>query len=255
MLVASLALMVLVGCESDEEIAQDMERSLREANVALLGALVSAEVLVHVYEEPDRELRHGYEICGCPCTERIGSAAPYVMTLDYDPAGCVPESGLLSTAMAGHATVDFDGNECNVSWDGLKFALEHDVTGALKGTVVETDRTTIEARGVVEVGDQGISLDLRLVVDARGLTLDGEATVASDDPRPITFRGVELEFDEIAPPCPAPTVGSVTRANLDNEKKDVVISFADPGDGFVKVERDGRVSESADWCAYTSDLW
>lgn len=256
MLVAPFAWMALVGCESDEEVAADMERSLREANVALVGVLVSAEMLTHVYDEPDRQLRHGYDVCGCPCTEKFGTDAPYILTLDYNPSGCVPESGLLPTAMAGHAVVDFDGSECNVSWDGLKFALEHDVDGDLQGTVSDAGGTIdITADGSVSIGSETITVDLEMAVDSAGITIDGTATVASDDPRTIELRSVALTFDDIAPPCPAPGSGTATLVNPDREKKNVVIAFAEPGDGFVGVTRDDRVSEAADWCAYASDLW
>jgi hypothetical protein len=248
--------MALVGCESEQEVAADMERALREANVAVLGALVSAELLTHVYDEPDLQGRHGYDVCGCPCTERFGTSAPYILTLDYNPSGCVPESGLLPTAMAGHAIVDFDGTDSNLSWDGLQFALEHPVDGELEGKVTPSDeRVAIEALGTVTIGDEQITVDLDVSIDEAGVTLDGVATVASADPRPLSFRDVVLEWDDISPPCPAPGVGTATLENPDRKSKDVIVDFARPGDGFVEVTRDGRVSESADWCAYTSDLW
>jgi hypothetical protein len=248
--------MVLAGCESDEEVAADMERSLREANVALVGALLSAEMMGHVYDEPDRQLRHGYEICGCPCTQRIGTEAPFVMTLDFDPNGCVPESGLVSTALAGHATLDFDGTQVSLSsWDNLMFALEHEVGGDLKGSVTTDEVTAIEVHGPLDIGPESITLELQMVVDEVGITIDGTATVASDDPRPVTFDEVALTYEEISPPCPAPSTGSATLVNSEKDDKNVVIAFSEPGEGFVKVARDDRVSEAADWCAYASELW
>jgi hypothetical protein len=256
-------LLTLAACESEQQVAEDMERALSESNTALLGALLASESLAHVYDEPDTTARHGEPLCGCPCIERVGLEPPWLLTLDYAETGCVPETGLLPTALSGHAVVEFDGSECQVTWGGLLFALEHPVSGELGGGV-SSDGRALSPRGELTVGAENsssatFSLDLEVQLDVQdglegGLTLDGEVTVAHAEPRQILFEGVHLTYTDLQPPCPTPSAGSVTQVH-EREKKSSTIRFGGAGDGFVTVERDGRVSQPTDWCGYTSQLW
>jgi hypothetical protein len=246
------SLLLLVACESEKQVAADMERALSESNTALLGVLVASESLSHVYDEPDTTARHGEPLCGCPCIERVGLEPPWLLTLDYAEEGCVPETGLLPTVLSGHAVVEFDGAECQVSWGELMFALEHPVSGELGGAV-SSDGRSLSPQGELTVGDQTLTLalDVRLDLES-GLTLDGEVTVAHPEPRMLVFEGVHLDYQDLQPPCPTPSAGSITQVH-EREKKSSVLQFS--GDGLVTVERDGRVSQPTDWCGYTSELW
>jgi hypothetical protein len=253
-------LLLLVACESEEQVAADMERALSESNTALLGALLASESLAHVYDEPDTTARHGEPLCGCPCIERVGLEAPFLLTLDYAETGCVPETGLLPTVLSGHAVVEFDGAECQVTWGGLMFALEHPISGELGGGV-SSDGRALSPRGELTIGPTTMSLDIEVQLDLEsGVTLDGSVTLSHSssekdwEPRQILFEGVHLTYQDLQPPCPAPSEGTVTQVH-ERDKKSSIIHFGAAGEGFVTVERDGRVSQPTDWCGYTSELW
>ena len=259
-----LSLLPLIACESGERVALDMERALVETNTAIVGALLASEVLTHVYEDPDTTLRHTGSTCGCPCIQRIGDFTPYILTLDYPIGGCVPQSRLLPTALTGHAVVEFDGAEGRVTWDSLLFALEHEVTGEMMGEV-SPDGSLVSPRGALTIGDQTMEIAVDALVDPSeggGITFDGEVTTAphtsaGDEPgevRAVVFEALSLPYSALSPPCPRPASGSATHVH-EREKKSALIQFDEPGDGFVTVQRDDRVSEPADFCAYASELW
>lgn len=259
-----LLLSSLVGCESDAEIAADMERSLRDANAGLVPALVMAEVFHQIDVPPDRTSRHGTESCGCPCSDKIGVSLPYVLTLDYNVNGCVPDSGLVPTALTGHVVLDFDGADCNATWDGLLVALEHEVGGEITGNVgvsAVTSSSGIEPgvfdpRGALTIGPWSGDLDLHIEIGADAVYLDGSVTADDpEDPRAMQYDGVRLPLASIAGRCPTPDQGLATLVNPDKEQRSAVVRFAEPGNGEVTVQRDDRISEATDWCAYASELW
>ncbi|MEQ1504796.1 MAG: hypothetical protein ABMB14_21345 [Myxococcota bacterium] len=243
----------LAGCVSDAEIAAEMERALGDASEAMVEVLVSTEVLDQVDDPPDvtlRDVRHGGDACGCPCTERLGGGIPYVLTLDYSQYGCVPASGLVPSAITGHAVLDYDGQDCRVTWDGLQLSLEHDVTGELGG---EVSGGVVAAAGDLAIGPRDAGIDLSVEVGEDGLTIDGEVTASGADPRPIRFEGVNLPRSAVAGRCPTPDAGTATLVDADHPDRSAVIRFG-PG-GAVTVERGDRVSEDTDWCSYASPRW
>jgi hypothetical protein len=89
--------------------------------------------------------------------------------------------------------------------------------------------------------------------------VDGTSRVSpppkDQEARDLVFDHVVLPWESIGAPCPRPTDGTATSVNERSDRKDAVVRFANPGDGFVTVERDGQISEATDFCAYASDLW
>jgi hypothetical protein len=254
-------LLLAAGCESQAVVAADMERALRDSNDALLGALVAAELLTHVYDEPDTTgLRHDTGTCGCPCVSKLGDV-PFVMTLDYPTTGCVPDSGLVPTAISGHAVVDVDQDgECRATPDQtFELGLEHGVAGNLEGEVHGTSEDQdLVAVGELAIGPTTMAVDLALHLDPSGIQLEGEVTVTpapkDQEVRPIVLDQVTLPWDAVGFPCPRPTAGTATLVHDKNERKNTVVRFAEPGGGTVTVERDGRISEPSDYCRYVSEL-
>ncbi|MEQ1565698.1 MAG: hypothetical protein ABMA64_08675 [Myxococcota bacterium] len=258
---ACLALWFLSACESQRTVAEEMERGLGESNDAVLAALLSGELLVHVDGPvaPTTPVRHDPSACGCPCLSRVGDNVPYVQTLDYATLGCIPTTGMLPTALSGHVVlVVEDDGECDASWQDFTFALEHEVSGTFSGrSVAEGVGWRMAALGALEVGPRTFDLDLDLVTDAGGVHVDGTVSVGpapAGDPRQVVLRDVFVPFDAIGAPCPRPSAGTATLTDGD-EAQDVSVVFDRPGDGFVVVQRKGRESEPADFCAYASELW
>lgn len=249
-------------------MALDMERSLLDSSTALVGALLATEILVHVDDAPDsgegtslrrKPYRHGGPSCGCPCIERADGPPPYIVTLDYDVFGCVPESGLLPTLLTGHAIVEFDGTDARVTWDGLQFSTDsHGVFGELEGSVSSGAGALppgeLQAQGELTIGPETQKLTLQAQLDEVGLTLDGEVQLAHDEPRPILFEGVKLPYERMGLPCPTPVAGTATQVH-ERERKSSVVRFGEPGEGTVTVERQDRISQPTDWCGYRSELW
>ncbi|MEZ4241223.1 MAG: hypothetical protein R3F59_34700 [Myxococcota bacterium] len=253
-------LSLLAGCESEAEIAAEMERSLVDANQGLVGVLVATEVMHLVDATPSTTVRHSTTGCGCPCVAKVGDTPPYIVTLDYPTFGCIPDSGLIPTSLAGHTVLDADGATCDVTWDGLLLALEHEVTGDLQG---EASADHVAPKGELTVGPWTATLDLDVAIAPDALTIDGDVTSTrkgDDEPRTVSYRGVRLPRETILGQCPAPDDGTAALhhpgwPDKGKEAKDVVVKFAQPGGGSVTVERDDRVSEPTDWCGYTSSLW
>jgi hypothetical protein len=247
---------LLPGCESDAEVAAEMERALSDSNTALLGALFGSELLVHLDEPPTTTLRHSTASCGCPCLSRVGTGLPFVLTEDYASLGCIPQSGLLPTALSGHlvVVVDDDGSS-DATWQDFEFALEFPVSGAFSGA---KDGDTVHPAGELVIGDTTLALDLDVQLGEAEVRLDGKVTVTPPpkdaDKLPIEFHDVVLPREAIGAPCPRPSEGTATLPN-DNPKKDTVVHYDRPGDGFVIVSRDERESEETDYCAYASELW
>jgi hypothetical protein len=245
---------LLAACESETEIAAEMERALTDSNQAMVGVLLAAEVMHQVSTPPDTAVRHGGAECGCPCTERVGEGASFVMSLDYDEFGCVPESQLLPTSLAGHAILEFDGSDCGITWDQLVLGLEHAVSGDITGPA---SSSKVSPRGTLTVGPWTGDLEVDVALGGEALVIDGEVTSkgADGERRTVRFDGVRLPRGSILGQCPTPDDGEVTLLHPKNDKKDVVVRFAHPGGGQVTVVRDERVSEATDWCGYASRLW
>lgn len=232
----------LVACESEQVVVAEMERGLRATNDAIQASLVTAELFGQVLAPPDTTLRHATN-CGCPCSEKAGNL-PFVLTLDYAPEGCLPDSGLLPVVVSGHAVLDWDGASAGVTFDlltvsGLPISGAPEVEVGASGA-----ETTLRATGPLTVGGTQVELDQELVIDADGLSIDGTAVV--DGQEPLALEGVRIPWEGLAPPCPAPTDGTATlRAD-----PEVLIRLGRPGDGVVTVERRSRVSEQTDLCTY-----
>jgi hypothetical protein len=250
-LAGTLSLLAVSGCESEEQVAAEMELALQDANEVLVEALLSAEILGQPLE-PAGTLRHG-SACGCPCLEQIGVALPTITQLDYDLAACVPTSGLLPTLLAGHAVVEFDGAEADVTWDSLLVGLDQPVTGSLFGGVELGDPAVLSPQGELAVGERQSALDLRLTLEGDGLRLSGQVTVAAEEPRVLELRDLVLSGQDLAGACPRPSAGTAALLHPKRERKDSVVRFLP--DGQVLVERDGRESQPTDWCAYASARW
>lgn len=247
---------VLVACESEEEIAAEMERALRDGNTALVGVLLAAETLSHVHEPTATTARHDPDACGsCPCLTRTGLATgPFTLELDYGDSGCLPTSGLVPTALSGHATLSWDGTTATATWNGLLFGLDEPVAGSLSGEV-EDDGTTVRlsATGEPAIGAQSFDLDVDLEILGE-VRIDGTVVVPGRPASRLAFDDATIPLDAIGAPCPTPAAGMVRLENPEDTDKDVVVDFAKPGDGNVTVVRDDRVSEAVDWCAFRSEL-
>ena len=248
-LLSSLAL--LAACESEQLVASEMEQALFDAQAAVAGQLLASEILSHTLDEPTtgattNTYRHGGENC-CPCIERIGEGVPSILTLDYGDIGCVPESNLIPSSLAGHAILEYDGNGAEVTFDDLEVGRDHLITGALEGTLSE-DGSKIALIATLEAGSHQVEIEATsLIGDV--VRLDGSAVVSGGGS--LVLRGLELPWERIGPPCPVPESGhAVLTATAE-----VDVDFAEPGAGFVTVSRKGRVSESVDWCRYRTDLF
>lgn len=229
----------LAACAGD-----DMALALADSRTGVAAALVSAELLAHVFDPP-RALRHGGDTtCGslCPCVQQEGLALPVSLTLDYAPEGCVPDSGLVPAPLAGHVTWVFDGAEVgHAVFDGLTLAGAP-VGGDFGGAVAPT---FVRPSGRISVGGASFDLDLDVTLDA-DVAFGGQIGA-------ITFDDVSLPWDAIALPCPEPSAG-VARWALDGARPSEV-RFGDPGDGYVTVARGPWTSAPARWCDFGSSLW
>ncbi len=239
-------LLLAAGCgESDAEVAAAMELALRDAHVAIAGALVADEALVHAHETPDTQLRHGTDECGCPCTERTGSPpSTFVLTLDYHEEACVPESGLLPSPLSGRAVLTGSGTAVDATLDAMVLGYEHALAGRIEGDVAPAT-LALDAAGTLSLGERALALDLSATHDAAGVTFDGEVEA---DGALVRLGAVALAPDAFAA-CPTPTAGTlvVTREG----EEEVTVDLAAP----MSVTRDGRISESVRWCAYGGGLW
>lgn len=248
-----LPALLLAGCESEAEVAAEMERGLLSTNEAVAAALFATEALAPVVEPVETPVaRHGTACGECPCVTLTGLATgPHQLTLDYEP-GCVPTSGLLPTLLSGHTEIAWTGAEAMVAWANLVVRLEDPVAGTLGGPVVlEADGTVIDAAGAFSIGEQGYDLDVTVVVDDEGVTMDGTVDVRGPKFGAVDLDGVVLTYDGIRSACPTPDAGTATLRNVEKPDKDVVVDLA--GSGTVTVERDGRLSEAVDLCAYATD--
>jgi hypothetical protein len=248
-------MLLLAACESEADIAAEMERALADSSQAMVGILLSTEVMHQVSVPPAATVRHGPDECGCPCTDRVGAGASFVMTLDYADLGCVPVSQLLPTSLAGHAVLEFDGSECGITWDQLVLGLEHAVSGDVTGPA---SGSSVSPRGKLTIGPWTGTLDVDVAMEDDALFIDGEVTSKQpddDEPRTVRFDGVRLPRAAILGQCPTPDDGEATLLHPKNDQKNAVVRFAHPGDGQVTVVRDERVSAATDWCGYTSPLW
>jgi hypothetical protein len=253
--VAAVGVIALTGCVSEEFVAAEMERALEATNVALAAGLVAAEVLSHVHDTPDTLLRHpGGEAFGCPGVQDwAGAADNFAVTLVYgDLIGCIPDSALVPTLISGHAGLQWSGTEATVTWDQMHVDVDVPVSGPLRGPVQVLGAAAdvdLEALGTLTVGPSTVDLALGAGITAEGITFDGDATVQDGTPDPLHFESVFVLQGDIAPPCPTPSSGVV---RLDGDGEEVVIDFADPGGGLVRVQRGRKSSESVDLCAYRS---
>ncbi len=245
---ALFALAVGCGGESEEEVAAAMTSALETAHLAVTGILVVDELLTHVHETPDLQLRHG-AACGCPCTDRAGTPPDtFVMTLEYGASGCYPDSGLLPSILSDLLLIDVDGETVDATLDGVLLNYEHPLSGRLQGTV-DPSTLAVAAEGAMSLGPERLELDVT-VDNAEAVTLSG--TVGTPSGAVTRFERVTLPRDRIGPPCPTPTVGRVVVGRPD--EPDVVIDLAQPGDGSVTTTRDNRVSEAVPWCSFDTEL-
>jgi hypothetical protein len=252
-----VGLLALVGCESNDMVVAEMERAISASNVGIASALVASELLGHTHDVPDTFLRHptGSQY-GCPgVLDFQGTTDNFSVTLDYATNGCIPDTGLVPTVVSGHAGLHYAGGETSATFDQLFVDLDNAVSGTLGGAVSQVDTTvTADPSGTLTVGPSTVDLDLHVVIDSEGITLDGDATVVDDEDDPVSFDGVFILRTDIVPPCATPSVGDAT---LTGGKKDVIVHFAEPGSGFVTAERGNDVSEQVDLCAlaYRSEIF
>ena len=245
--------LAIVACEPEDLIVYEMEQALYDSQTAVALQLVGTELISHAFDETDTgttssTYRHDGGSC-CPCTDRAGEAPPYILTLDYDEGGCVPDSGLIPSSLAGHAIVEFDGTTAEVTFDGLEVGIDNLITGSLSGTP-SPDLTQIDVVASMEASGYAADLTATTLIDPDvRIEIDGEAVVT--DARPLTLAGLQIPWERIAPPCPTPEAGHAT---LEAEST-VDVDFADPGAGFVTVSRKKRVSESVEYCGYRTSLF
>jgi hypothetical protein len=248
--IRSVAILALgaSGCESEEQVAADMERALQDSHEAMVEVLLSTEVLSHLLEAPGTTLRHGGPGCGCPCYEQIGVGLPSILSLDYDLNGCIPSSGRLPSLLAGHAVLEFDGSEAGVTWDSLSLGLDQAVSGSLSGTV---EPGVLSPTGTLTIGER--ETDFALTVELGDpLRIEGEVTAQVDDPRILQLTEVELSLGSLVN-CVSPTSGTATLVHPKRERKSTVVRFGEGGQ--TVVERDGRTSQPTDGCRYASARW
>ena len=240
-------LFFLVGCESEETVVSEMEQALYDSQTALAVQLLSTELLSHTLSEPTSTTLYRHDPAACPGIERSGESPPFVLTLDYGDSGCVPESGLVPSSMSGHAVLEYDGARADVTFDVFEVGLGNEVSGSLSG-ILSDDGAQIQLEADLTAGGYAVTLDTTTVLGER-VQLEGVATVSAGIP--LTLESLELPWERIAPPCPAPEAGHTHLTAT----TDVEVDFAAPGGGFVTVTRKGRVSESVDVCGYRSSLF
>lgn len=245
-----LGLLALSGCGAVEE---DMLRALARSHDALAAALISAELLDHLYDMPQSQRHSPDSACGasCPCVIQTGLVLPVDLLLDYAQDGCVPDSALVPAPMAGHLDWTFDGRTARDAVFTDLTVGDTVLDGSFRGTVDgDPLAPVLRANGELSIGD--LALDLALAVSANeSIVADG--TVTFPDGEVVELAGVQLPWEWVGAPCPRPQAGAATLYS--DRGPPVIVEYSLPGEGAVTVFRGRRASDPVLYCEFASTLW
>ncbi|MBN2799387.1 MAG: hypothetical protein JXX28_09595 [Deltaproteobacteria bacterium] len=246
----SLLPLSLLACGADPEPAalpDEAAEVVMASQDVIAATLVVAETSKHVAERSDRDGGT------CPAVTRTGTLQEFTVVADYG-AGCVPESGLVATEVAGAVEIDYADRALTVQFDALS-ADGHGVDGTITGSydgVIGGLTLTLDTDLTLAAPDtpERVTESLVLGVGATELEVDGSAsaTYADGSSYSLAAAGIVLAYSDLAT-CPVPGEGVIT---VDNAGVSTTLTFL--GGGLIEVLWN-EVRYEIDGCAYLSGLY